>query len=126
VTLILDAGALIAAERGDRDIIALVKAERLADKTPRSHGGVVAQVWRGGSGRQVALTSLLAGVDVVPLDDQLGRAAGVLLGQSGTSDAIDAVVVAMSRDGDIVLTSDPQDLVDLARASGTHLEIVAV
>ncbi len=126
MTLILDAGAFIAVERGDRDIIALVKAERLAGRPPRSHGGVVAQVWRGGSGRQVTLSRILAGVDVAPLDDQLGRAAGVLLGYSGTSDAIDAAVVAMSRDGDIVLTSDPQDLVSLARASGTHLEIIAV
>ena len=126
MTLILDAGALIAAERGDRDIVAMVKGERLADRTPRSHGGVVAQVWRGGSGRQVALTRLLAGVDVAPLDDQLGRAAGVLLGQSGTSDAIDAAVVAMCRDGDLVLTSDPGDLINLARAAGTHIEIIAV
>ena len=126
VTLILDAGALIAAERGDRDVIALVKAERLVDRSPRSHGGVVAQVWRGGAGRQVRLARLLAGVDVAPLDDQLGRASGVLLGQSGTSDAVDAAVVAICRDGDIVLTSDPGDIFDLARASGTHLEIVAV
>lgn len=126
MTLIFDAGALIAVERGDRDIIALVKAERLADRTPRSHGGVVAQVWRGGAGRQVTLARLLAGVDVAPLDDHLGRAAGVLLGRTGSSDAIDAAVVAMSLDGDILLTSDTHDLVDLARASGTHLEIVAV
>jgi hypothetical protein len=126
MTLILDAGAFIAVERGDRDVIALVKAERLADKPPGSHGGVVAQVWRGGSGRQATLTRLLAGVDVVPLDDRLGRAAGVLLGQSGTSDAIDAAVVALCRDGDVVLTSDPRDLVDLARSAGTHLEIIPV
>ena len=126
MTLILDAGALIAVERSDRDIVALVKIEWLADRTPRSHGGVVAQVWRGGSGRQATLAKLLHGVDVVPLDDHLGRAAGVLLGQSGSSDAIDAAIVAMCRDGDVVLTSVPIDLVDLARASGTHLEIIAV
>jgi hypothetical protein len=126
VTLILDAGALIGVARGDRDIVALVKSERLADRTPRSHGGVVAQVWRGGSGRQALLARFLAGVEVAPLDDQLGRAAGVLLGRTGSIDAIDAAVMAMCRDGDVVLTSDPRDLVDLARASGTHLEIVAV
>jgi hypothetical protein len=126
VTLILDAGAFIAAARGDRDVMALVKAERLAGRPPRSHGGVVAQVWRGGTGRQVLLARLLAGVDISPLDDQLGRAAGGLLGMTGTSDAIDAAVVAMSRDGDLVLTSDPHDLVDLARVAGTHLEIIAV
>jgi hypothetical protein len=126
MTLILDAGALIAVERSDREVIALVKGERLAGRTPRSHGGVVAQVWRGGSGRQVTLSRLLGGVDVVALDDRLGRGAGVLLGQAESSDAIDAAVIAMCRDGDVVLTSDPTDLIALARAAGTHVEIVGV
>ncbi len=35
-------------------------------------------------------------------------------------------VVAMARDGDVILTSDPLDLVALARASGAHSEIVPV
>lgn len=126
MSLLLDAGAFIAVERGDRDVMALVKAERLSGREPRSHGGVVAQVWRGGSGRQAGLARVLAAVDVEGLDDRLGRAAGVLLGASGTSDAVDAGLVAMARDGDVVLTSDPHDLVGLARASGVHLEIVAV
>lgn len=126
MTLVLDAGAFIAVERGDREVMALVKAERLAGQIPRSHGGVVAQVWRGGSGRQAVVARLLDGVDVIALDDRLGRAAGMLLGSSGTSDAVDAAVVAAARDGDVVLTSDPDDLVALARASGAHVEIVAV
>jgi len=70
--LVLDAGAFVAVERGDRDVVALIKRERLAGRVPVSHGGVVAQVWRAGTGPQVPVARLLAGVDVAALDDGLG------------------------------------------------------
>jgi hypothetical protein len=35
-------------------------------------------VWRGGSGRQAPVARLLAGVEVTPVDDLLGRRAGML------------------------------------------------
>lgn len=124
--LILDAGAFVAIERGHPKLIALLKNERLAGRSPYTHGGVVGQVWRGGSGRQAVLARWLAGVEVAGLDDELGRRAGVLLGRTGTSDVIDAAVVLLARDDDIVVTSDPADLTPLATAAGTHLEIVTV
>ena len=71
--LVLDAGAFVAVEHGSRDVVALIKRERLAGRSPVTSGGVVAQVWRGGSGRQVPVARLLAGTDVTPLDDGLGR-----------------------------------------------------
>lgn len=126
MTLVLDAGALVAVERGDRDVVALVKRERLAGRTPVTHGGVIGQVWRGGTGRQANLARLLAGVEVVALDDDLGRRTGLLLGRAGTSDVIDAAVVLLAADGDDILTSDPADLHTLAVAAGTHVELVAV
>ncbi|HEX4659186.1 MAG TPA: hypothetical protein VH307_17495 [Streptosporangiaceae bacterium] len=124
--LVLDAGAFVAAERGERDVIALVKRERLARRSPVTCGGVVAQVWRGGHGRQAPLARLLAGVDIVPVDDSLGRRAGILLGRSGQSDAIDAAVVCLAADGDDILTSDPGDLIALAEAADIHVELIAV
>lgn len=124
--LVLDAGAFVAAERGDRDVVALVKRERLAGRSPVTCGGVVAQVWRGGHGRQVPLARLLAGAEVVPVDDSLGRRAGMLLGRSGQSDAIDAAVVSLAADGDDILTSDPGDLIALAEAADIHVELIAV
>jgi len=126
LSLILDAGAFVAVERGDRDIVALVKRERLAERAPLTHGGVVAQVWRGGAGRQAILARLLAGVDVEALDISLGKRAGVLLGRSGGADAIDAVIVCLAGDGDEILTSDPNDLRPLAEAAGLHVELVPV
>jgi hypothetical protein len=124
--LVLDAGAFVAAERGDRDVIALVKRERGSGGVPVTHGGVVGQVWRGGYGRQVPVAMLLAGVDVAPLDDLLGRRAGNLLALAGGSDAVDAAVVCLARDGDDILTADPGDLRRLAEAAGVHVELIAV
>lgn len=41
MTLVLDAGALVAVERDNRDVVALIKRERLPGRTPVTHGGVV-------------------------------------------------------------------------------------
>jgi hypothetical protein len=124
--LVLDAGAFVAVERGNRDVVALVKRERLAGRPPVTSGGVVAQVWRGGSGRQAPIARLLAGTAVASVDDTLARRAGMLLARSGQSDAIDATVVSLAADGDDILTSDPGDLRVLAEAAGIHVEIVPV
>ena len=124
--LVLDAGALVAVERGHSKLVALIKRERLAGRPPRTHGGVIGQVWRGGTGRQAVLARALASVDVVPLDNELGKRAGVLLGQAGTKDVIDAAVVLLAVDNDRIFTSDPDDLRPLAVAAGTHVEIIPV
>ena len=124
--LVLDAGAFMAVERNDRDVVALIKRELLAGRAPVSHGGVVAQGWRGGTGRQVPVARLLAGVEIAALDDRLGRQAGMLLARSGASDAIDAAVVCLAADGDDILTSDPGDLRALAEAAGVHVELISV
>jgi hypothetical protein len=86
----------------------------------------VAQVWRGGTGRQAPLARLLAGTDVTAVDDMLGRRAGVLLARSGQSDAVDATVVCLAGDGDDILTSDPGDLRALAEAAGIHVDLIPV
>ena len=124
--LILDAGAFIAAQRGEGDVAALVRRERKLGRTPLTHGGVVAQVWRGGHGKQALIAKLLASVEVAPLDERLGRRAGMLLARSGGSDAIDAAVVCLAQDWDDILTSDPGDLLDLARTAGVHVELIPV
>jgi predicted nucleic acid-binding protein len=126
VGLILDAGALVAVERGDREIQALLKREVLHGRIPSTHGGVVGQVWRDGGPRQTRLARFLAGVRVEPLDDQLGRRAGALLGRARRRDVIDAALVLLAGDGDWILTSHPGDLEPLARAAGLHVDIIGV
>lgn len=124
--MVLDAGALVAIERGDRDLVALIKRERQLDRTPRTHGGVVGQAWRGGSGRQANLARLLPALEIQPIDDSIGRQSGVLLGKARATDVIDAAVVVLAADGDDIFTSDPDDLADLARAAGRHVELIRV
>jgi hypothetical protein len=124
--LVLDAGAFLAVERGDREVAALIKGELTDGRIPVTHGGVVAQVWRGGSGRQAPVARLLRGVEVVPLDDELGRRSGMLLSRVRNADATDAAVVLLAADGDRVLTSDPGDIQRLATVAALEIELISV
>ena len=126
MTLVLDAGALVAIARGERDVMALLKQELVARRVPLTHGGVVGQVWRGGSGRQARLAHALPALRVAALDDELGRRAGILLGRAGRADVIDAALVLLASDGDSILTSDAGDVVPLAERAGLHVDVVPV
>lgn len=123
MTLVLDRGALIALERDERAMWTRMKATQVAGNVPITHGGVLGQVWRGGP-RQARLAQALRGIDVVPLDERLGRAAGALLGQVGQTNVVDAAVVLLASDGDDIVTSDPDDLSPLIAASGRHVELI--
>ena len=124
--LVLDSGALVALERADRSMWCRFKAAQLAGTVAVTHGGVVGQAWRGRGSRQALLAKALAAVDVRPLDEALGRAAGALLARTGASDVIDASLVLLADDGDRIVTSDPDDLEPLAAAAGRHVEILRV
>jgi hypothetical protein len=126
MSIVLDAGAFVAVERGDRDMIAIIKRERLEERAPVTHGGVIGQVWRGGRGRQANVARLLRGVDINPIDDDLGRLIGVLLGRARNDDVIDAAVVLISHDGDEIYTSDTADLRHLAETAGKNIELIAI
>jgi hypothetical protein len=125
MTIVLDAGAFIAMERGNTTIAALLKRERLDGRVPTTHGGVIGQVWRGG-GRQARLAVLFNAVEVVPLDETLGRDAGVLLARAGTSDVIDAALALLANDGDELLTSDVGDLRVLCEAMNVSVDLMPV
>jgi len=122
VSLILDAGALIAYERGDRTVLAFLMSAVDAEDAVKTSTAVVAQVWRDGT-RQVALGRLLRGIEEIPLTPQRARATGELLRQAGTADVVDAALVELAHDGDEILTDDPDDLHRLANHSGKTLMI---
>jgi hypothetical protein len=119
--LILDAGVFLAAERDDRALIARLRVAQRHGMELRSNVIVAAQVWRDPQGR---LTRLLRSVDARPVDDEAGRAAGVLIGQAGTQDPIDATLVLVAHPGDRILTSDPQDIQRLVSAAGRSVPVI--
>jgi hypothetical protein len=122
--LVLDAGALVAVDRGDRAMAARLRVAQRSGISLRSNGAVVAQVWRDPAGRQVELARLLRAVDVKPVDERLGRDAGVLLNRAGVRDAVDATVVAMASAGDRIVTSDPGDIRALVAACDRPVLVV--
>lgn len=120
----LDAGALIAFERGKRRMVALVARALERGDILAIPAGVVAQVWRDAS-RQVRLVRLLGSyvVEVVPLDDRTARGVGQLCGATGTADVVDGSLVLCARErGHAVVTADVRDL----RRIDPDLELVPV
>jgi len=118
----LDSGALVALERGDGRIRELL---RLAGRVTVP-AGVLAQVWRTGTGRQTPLARLVADRDateVVPLGELEACAVGRRIGQCAHPDMVDVHVALCARQrGERVVTSDPRDI---ARAD-PGLEIVPI
>ena len=112
VGLTVDTGGLIALERGDSRVRALLRRASEQGLPIDVPAGVVAQGWRSGP-RAARIARLLADPDVtVPvLDEPTARAVGLLCGTSGTSDVVGAHVVlhALER-GHHIVTSDPDDL----------------
>jgi len=122
--LVLDAGAFVAVERGDRATVARLRMAQQSGLELRSTGAVITQVWRDPAGRQANLARLLRSVDVRAVDEHLGRQAGVLLGRAGTQDAVDASIVAVCAAGDRILTGDAGDIEALVAASGRSILVV--
>lgn len=126
MSIILDSAAFIALETNDRPMWRRLKGAQQGAIPLRTHGGVVTQVWRSGTGRQTRLAMALRAVETVPVDGELGRRAGVLLGRCGLNDPIDAALVAMADHGDQIITSDPDDLAVLVAVSQRRVDVVAI
>ena len=121
----LDTGALLAFERDDPSVFAVLENARRTETPLRTTSGVAAQAWRD-PGRQVKLSLLLRGVHEVPIDSDLSRRIGTLLAATGTTDVVGASIVAVCGQGDEVLTSDAEDLALLAQAAGLRLTILPI
>jgi predicted nucleic acid-binding protein len=114
--VVLDTGALIALDRGARELAVLIVEARRANDTLTVPAGCVAQAWRRPA-HQARLAGFLRlpNVDVVALDDAEARRVGLLLAQTRTKDVVDAhVAICAHRLGQVVLTSDPDDISRLA------------
>ena len=107
-----DAGGLIALERNDRRVFAILKTALDDGNRIIVPATALAQVIRNPA-RQVRLWRMIQfdKTEVVPLDGSHAQAVGALLAQTGTSDIVDAhVVICAQTAGYAVVTSAPLDL----------------
>ena len=108
----LDAGALIALDRRDRRVVALLRQVEEAEGRITVPATALSQALRSPA-RQARLMRLLrqARTDTISLDRADAATVGQLLAASGTADIADAhVVVCARRAGTPVATSDADDL----------------
>ena len=125
MTAVLDAGALIAIDKRDRRVGAMLRVLQREGVPVRTSAGVVAQVWRDGR-RQVNLARIMSGVDVAAVDDVAARRVGELLAASRTSDLVDAHVALLIQPQDDVLTSDGADIKALLATRRVKATLVSV
>jgi predicted nucleic acid-binding protein len=112
--LTLDTGALIALERTRKRIREIVAAAQAGKDRITVPTVAIAEWWRGPDKRRQLIRAMF---DVEPLDEELANSAGEALAslrKGGHIDAgvtIDAIVMASAaRRGDVVFTSDLDDL----------------
>ncbi|MGQ0626061.1 MAG: PIN domain-containing protein [Sporichthyaceae bacterium] len=120
----LDAGALIALDRHDRRVVALLARARDRSIPVTVPAAALAQAVRDPA-RQARLSRMLRSpaTTVISLDRADATAVGRLLAVSGSADIADAhVVICARRTGQPVVTSDPDDL----RALDPTLVLIAI
>jgi len=107
----LDSGALIALEKGNGRVIALLDRIAREQGTIFVPGGVIAQVWRGGHQAKIARLLSARETKVISLDEITARATGVLCGMCGHSGVVDVSVALCARQRHTpVVTSDSGDI----------------
>lgn len=121
--VMLDAGLLIAIERGDRRArawVAKALTHGIALSVPVT---VIAEVWRGGA-RSARVARVLSFCEIDELDAATARA-GELLATTHSCETLDAVLVASAATRhDAVLTGDPDDVRPLAQAAGVRVLVL--
>ena len=111
-----DAGGLIALDRNDRRVLALVARARERGTRITIPATALAQVIRNPA-KQARLSRLIRqpDTDLVGLDGPDATLVGLLLARTGTVDVVDAhIVVCARRAKQAIITSDPADLRRLA------------
>ena len=111
-----DAGGLIALDRNDRRVLALIARARERRMRITIPAAALAQAIRNPA-KQARLSRLIrqADTDLIALDGPDATDVGLLLARTGTADVVDAhVVVCARRAKQVIVTSDAGDLRRLA------------
>ncbi len=109
--LTLDAGALIAYERGQERIRKILEVSYERGFVPTIPAVALAEVWRRGDTKDARVARPLKASSIEILDERIARAAGSLRRTTRGANAIDAcIALGVRRRGDTIATSDPGDM----------------
>lgn len=122
--VVYDAGALIAADRNDREFWADHRVRLERSVIPIVPAPVVAQVSR--SARQAQLRRLLRGCEVPGFDLAAAHRVGAVLARASSSDIVDGAVVEAASDAAVIVTGDRPDISRLLDAVGSAATIVDI
>lgn len=121
--LILDSGAVIAWSRGDVRARALLTRALELGLDIRIPVVVLAEILRGGA-RDALVHRVRNAVDVFPTDEATARLAGALLGRTGGTNTVDALVAAEA----VIVGADllTGDAADLRALLGDHRRVTVI
>jgi hypothetical protein len=120
VSYVYDAGALIALDSNDLRMWLIHETALAEGREVVVPAIVVGQVWRDGR-QQTRLSRFLRTCQIEPTELDTAKAAGVLCGQAGSSDVVDAtVMVTALTHNAVIFTSDHQDMAKLAEDCGAR------
>lgn len=123
--VVFDTGALIALDRGSREVGALLHEAAAAGLDAVTSSACVAEAWRDPA-RQARLSRALDGMVEHPLDPSAARRCGALLAGAGTADIADAAIALVTGPNDTILTSDPTDISHLVAVAEAGARVRAV
>lgn len=121
-----DTGALIAADRNDRQMWAIHAGFLALEVSPTVPTLVLAEAWRGSS-RQASLARFLALCTTEPMTEDQAKAVGTLAARAGHDDVVDVTVVEGAiRRHDAVVTSNPTHIRKITDATRARVTIETI
>jgi predicted nucleic acid-binding protein len=121
--LTLDAGALIAYERGDARVRGILATAYARGFVPTIPAIALAEVWRGDA-KDARVARLLKASSIETVDERSARETGRLRRATPGAGTIDAcIAVGVRKRGDAIATSDPDDMRTLLGSGFTILAV---
>ena len=125
MSVVYDAGVLIAADRDNRAVWADHRARLELGLVPLTTAPVVAQVSR--RPQQAQLRRFLRGCEVQPFLPEEAHQVGGLLGRAGTADVVDGhLAITAARTASSVRTDDAEDIKHLSEHLPTSITVLPV
>jgi predicted nucleic acid-binding protein len=121
----LDTGAILGLAHYKRDIVALIKGLMDNQHFMVVPAPVLAETLRGTPATDANIHKWLKAFTVAPINGEIAKAAGYLIGRTRTNHTVDAMIVAaaVALGATTLVTGD---LLDMQRLAGSSLELLEI